>query len=370
MLEELNCNTNSTRNVRLTDGTLVLAAVHEKHLKSEFTSPLIKSKRSFKYGKFEIRAALPEGKLLRPYVYLESTVKSRVNTNVSNKKERIDILSNTQFQDFSYGMYFALNNDQANVTGKFVLPSDESVFKFHTYAMEWTETEIRWLFDDNPLFTANIQKELYLYKTVKYGELLRNPQNINPFENEFKLVISLGVGGKGYFPGLQLTGEEAENWPCSLLILDYIRVYNLTDEQNIQYDQEQNNITSNEICKRIMPLFRKNNLDQTSSPVFTALLSVSSLLLLLALIPLNIYLFIRFKKSRKTPRDSGLQDSNEYPELYDEGYDMNYIYDNGYDVYDQVHFEKDVGKEPEQKPIIYDRYMIMTNKTCQDATYV
>lgn len=69
----MDCKTSSERNVRLVNGTLALTAVREGHYGRHYTSAEIWSKKSFTYGRFEVRAALPSGKMLEPVVNLENT---------------------------------------------------------------------------------------------------------------------------------------------------------------------------------------------------------------------------------------------------------------------------------------------------------
>ena len=68
----LNCYTNSSRNIRLINGTLALTAIYEKTLNKNFSSAWIRSSVNFTYGRIEIRAALPGGKLLSTWIKLVS----------------------------------------------------------------------------------------------------------------------------------------------------------------------------------------------------------------------------------------------------------------------------------------------------------
>jgi beta-glucanase (GH16 family) len=49
---------------------LVIIPLKEKYLNKEYTSARITTKEGFTYGKFEIRAALPNGKMLRPAFFM------------------------------------------------------------------------------------------------------------------------------------------------------------------------------------------------------------------------------------------------------------------------------------------------------------
>ena len=67
--EYLNCFTYREENIRIINGTLVLTAIREKYLNKYYTSSVITTKQSFTYGKFEMRAALPKGKMLSSHKY-------------------------------------------------------------------------------------------------------------------------------------------------------------------------------------------------------------------------------------------------------------------------------------------------------------
>ena len=315
--EQINCKTNSTKNIRITDGTLVLAALRENHLRRDYTSPWITTKQSFRYGKFVIRAALPEGKFLRPSIFLTPTEKHNNHLKSYFKDGIIEILTNIQRQTFYYGMHYTIDEEYQLIgdqTNDSLITLTDSLFNFHTYVMEWTESEIKWLFDDKHLLSANL--------TEKIGN------NYNPFDKPFKLVLSLGVGGKD-FENQIITSTDADQWPCPLLIIDYIRVFQ--KEGKTSYILEQNTeSSSDQICKKVKSLLRNDPKNDKNNTQLIAIISISSFLLLLAIIPLVIYLFIRLNKSRQT--NPGKNENQINIELYDEvGNVDHHTYTNPYD---------------------------------------
>ena len=221
--------------------------------------------------------------------------------------------------------------------------------------MEWTETEIRWFYDNKPLIVESYQKEL------------SNDHHF--FDKPFKLVISLGVGGKDYFPGLVLNEKDADEWPCSLLIIDYVRVFKLSDKNSSTNFSEFNQIRSIEICKNVMPLIISNSKISDSSVSLIAIISIISLLLLLAIIPLIIIQFIRMKKIRKSVANVEGREPSNYFDINNDCDQGNYCepYD---DVYDMVSHNKNneyiVSEEMErsgqQMALNEQNYEIMTNR--------
>ena len=55
------CISWNTKNVRVKNGKLIIEALKEEFYGTKYTSSRIKTKKSWKYGRFEIRAKLPKG---------------------------------------------------------------------------------------------------------------------------------------------------------------------------------------------------------------------------------------------------------------------------------------------------------------------
>ena len=74
-INQLSCITNHEQNIRLINGNLVLTAVYQdrqvSHYKKDFTSSYIYSNNFQLHIKFELRAALAHGHLLRSLVSLQ-----------------------------------------------------------------------------------------------------------------------------------------------------------------------------------------------------------------------------------------------------------------------------------------------------------
>ena len=130
---------------------------------------LMKTKMEFKYGRFEFRAALPSDKILKTTLFLEPTLRQRNFSDVWSKDGKIFIISNNNSSNFYYGINFAFNQ-KAKYVGN-TIPDTDSLFDFHSYAIEWTEKEIRWFIDAKHLFTASFVKELAIITTLLINNL-------------------------------------------------------------------------------------------------------------------------------------------------------------------------------------------------------
>ena len=223
-INQLNCKTNDKNNLRVIDGTLALAAIRHKHANKFYTSPKITTKKYFKYGRFEMRAALPNGKMLRPFIFLEP----KATTGRWPKNGQVEIMFNTQTPYLHYGIHFI--RDAAETYLGDVSLVEENLNDFNTYILEWTQTEIKFIFNERLLYTINITKEL--------------ENNYNPFSKAFKLSISLGIGGfvekTNFFPGQTLYESDVKEWNCSLLIFDYIRITDQEANNDLTHPQPNN----------------------------------------------------------------------------------------------------------------------------------
>ncbi len=282
----MNCNTNSSQNLRLIDGTLAITVIKEKYFNKEYTSAKIITREGFTYGRFEIRAAIPKGKLLRPAFFMQAET-----FDGWAKNGQIDIMTNTQESTLGAGIHYDIPAKyEYNASGDFSTLSNLN--DFHTYSIEWNESQIKWFFDDINHLTINITRRLgSMYNRV--GE---------PFDKRFRLLMHLGVGGGDrknvFFPNQILSLEDVINWKCSLLIIDYVRIYKWENGSQI-LNSSSNDISVDKICKEVMPLITpKNASNEKTSTTAVIIVSIISSILLLVLISIIVFLIIR----RRNPK--------------------------------------------------------------------
>ncbi|CAG2103885.1 unnamed protein product [Medioppia subpectinata] len=195
---QLNCNVNQSKNLRLIEGCLAITAFREKQkvFDKEYTSAKIKTKMGWTYGRFEIRAALPVGKMLRPVMAMESVSPKQWAT-----AGQIDIMSNIQTQALVSGVHFSAS-PPVYYGQTYGLTPETRVNQFHTYAVEWSERQMSWFFDGMRYFTFHLNHTLSPHY-VRKGE---------PFVGKpFKLLINLGVGGL-LFPNQLLDINDTNDW--------------------------------------------------------------------------------------------------------------------------------------------------------------
>lgn len=92
--------------------------------------------------------------------------------------------------------------------GQFVGTKPDLIFRFHTYAMEWTDIDMRFFVDDQFL-----------------GQIMHGPdsQKHAPFRQAFYLIINLAIGGA--MPGPPVPTFWGSVSHRTRLVLDWVRVY-------------------------------------------------------------------------------------------------------------------------------------------------
>lgn len=202
---ELEYYTNSTDNLFFQDGKMIIEAKQQAFAGRNYTSARIKTqgKKTFKYGKIDIRAKLPLGKGIWPAFWMlpENNV-----YGTWPKSGEIDIMELVGHEPNKlYGtVHFGPGPGSTQITQNKVLSSGTFNDEFHVFSIDWKEDQIQWLIDGNVFSTAN---------KSAFGS------NNYPFNEDFYLLFNLAVGGQ--WPG----DPDATTYFPQWLIVDYVRVY-------------------------------------------------------------------------------------------------------------------------------------------------
>ena len=206
-------------NVRIENGNMIITLKKETDKKVKidgvdrkilYSSGAIHTRNLYnvQYGKIEMRAAMPEGIGTWPAFWLWPEGYSQATGTPAAGE--IDIVE-------TYG------DDMRRATGTLhVLKSDntyetfdgddyklnkwprEKLTNFNTYAVEWDDKEIKWLFNNK------------VYKKFSYKELDRKGLK-NPFKQPYFIMINVALSKK--------TGEDGDvDFPTEMKV-DYVRVY-------------------------------------------------------------------------------------------------------------------------------------------------
>lgn len=170
----------------------------------------------WKYGRFEIRAKLPNGEGIWPAIWM---LPSKAHYGTWASSGEIDIMESRGYDThMTFGtLHFGdqwPNNVHKGQTHDF--PGKKAHEAFHTYVMEWEKDEIRWFLNGKKWQT--IKKEDWWSGGAK-------DRPTAPFDQEFHLIMNLAVGGGNFFEGTTQNPDnmKSEQFPQEMLI-DYVRI--------------------------------------------------------------------------------------------------------------------------------------------------
>lgn len=195
---------------QLENGNLVITARSEASNGKDYTSARINTRDrfAFRYGRIEARMRLPGGQGLWPAFWLLPQDDAYGTWAASGEIDVMEAINlggsggNEVYGTIHYGG--AWPNNVHSGEG-YVVPANATA-EFHTYAIEWDATEIRWYVDD----------VLYAMRNTWYSTGGAFPA---PFDQPFYLLINVAVGGN--WPGAPDAGTV---FPVTMEV-DWVRVY-------------------------------------------------------------------------------------------------------------------------------------------------
>lgn len=206
---ELQFYTRRPENVWVADGVLTITVRKEIYNLKSYTSAKLMSKQDFLYGRFEVRAKLPEGKGTWPAVWMMPTESKYGRWPDSGE---IDIMEHVGYdQNRVHGTIHTKNYNHMIGTQKGnSLELSNVADEFHVYAIEWDPTGIKWSVDG------------IVYNEFR-NDATNNPDGSSanwPFDHEFYLILNVAFGGNwGGAQGIDPFLKE------SSMVVDYVRVY-------------------------------------------------------------------------------------------------------------------------------------------------
>jgi beta-glucanase (GH16 family) len=241
--EEHQCYTRSSRNAAIEEGKLVITARHERvigpalpaHLRRSAPNPdaeatrdfssarlSTRGKASWRYGKIEVRARLPQGQGTWPAIWMlperetygawaasgEIDIMEAVNLGVACAKCPTGRES-TILGTLHFGGKWP-NNKQK---GEEVAVPDVLDGGFHVYSIEWYPDRITWQVDGRTYATRQAA-EWSTTGSTRPGA---------PFDQPFHLILNLAIGGK-LAEGRGLGGVLLDGYPKRMEI-DWVRVW-------------------------------------------------------------------------------------------------------------------------------------------------
>lgn len=194
-------------NTSIVDGNLVITAKKQNYGDREYTSSRLvtKGKKQFKFGRVDVRAALPEGKGLWPAVWMLGSNIDAVQWPACGEIDIMELtgdLPNRVLGTVHYGAN--ISEHQYKTGSKYLTGTDNFQDEFHVFSIVWEADLIEFYVDDE------------LYHTITPASLNGAPY---PFNKNFFFIMNVAVGGN--LPG----NPDASTAFPQFMIVDYIRVF-------------------------------------------------------------------------------------------------------------------------------------------------
>ena len=190
-------------NTSIIDGNLVIEARKQTLESSNYTSSrlITRNKKSFQYGRVDIRAAMPEGQGLWPALWMLGSNHLQVGWPTCGEVDIMEMIGGEGRDNILRGTAHWNQSGHSYYGQQFT--NDTKLSKeYHVYSIIWDEQNIRWYFDDINFNTMDI-----------------TPAELSAFHNNFYFIMNIAVGGN--WPGNPDTSTYFPQW----MIVDYIRVF-------------------------------------------------------------------------------------------------------------------------------------------------
>lgn len=242
---EKQCYTDRADNVEVVNGLLRIVALEESFTGPDFpgdtqqkTQPYTSGKiitqnlASWKYGRFEFRAKLPEGQGAWPAFWMLAATNTYGETwplsgeidimEAVNLGARCDDCTGNDGENrtsnaIHFGSAFPNNQNVGDRTSlaNAANPADG----YHVWAAEWGEGKIMWFLDGEHYSTITSEQW--------YTDAALDNENA-PFDAAFYIIINLAIGGN-YPEPLNAGGISDDTLPNQLLV-DWVRVYQCSED--------------------------------------------------------------------------------------------------------------------------------------------
>lgn len=193
------------KNAVLVDGHLVIEAKSEIVSGKNYSSArmITKGKFDFKYGRVDVRAALPKGQGLWPAIWMLGSNISTVGWPGCGEIDIMEMVGGTGKDNTVHGTAHWDNaGSHANYGKSYTLSNEIFNGKFHVFTIIWDQDKIQWFVDD-----------------VKFNEILITPAGLSEFREKFFLLLNVAVGGN--WPG---SPNFSTTFPQRMMV-DYVRVF-------------------------------------------------------------------------------------------------------------------------------------------------
>jgi beta-glucanase (GH16 family) len=203
---ELEYYTNSTKNTFVSNGNLIIEARKESISGFNYSSGRMttQNKKTFKFGRIDIRAKLPVGKGIWPALWMLGTNITSVSWPACGEIDIMELIGTYPGRTHGTMHWKPVTGTNTSKGAAYNLPSGDFSNQFHVFSIIWTQDTLKWLVDD----------QLFLTTTKADVGAANYPFN----EPEF-LIFNVAVGGN--WPG---SPDASTTFPQRMFV-DYVRVF-------------------------------------------------------------------------------------------------------------------------------------------------
>lgn len=203
---ELEYYTDNPKNTFLSNGNLIIEARKETTGNFKYTSGRMTTqvKKTFKFGRIDIRAKLPVGIGMWPALWMLGANINTAGWPVCGEIDIMEIIGKTPSTLYATLHWGNASGSHMSKGADYVLSSGDFSKEFHVFSIIWEQDSIRWLIDDKSYLTINAQD-------VGAG--------IYPFNADQFFIFNVAVGGN--WPG---PPDSTTSFPQRMFV-DYVRVF-------------------------------------------------------------------------------------------------------------------------------------------------
>lgn len=203
---ELEYYTNNSKNLLLSNGNLIIEARKEATSGFDYSSARIttQNKKSFTFGRVDIRAKLPVTKGIWPALWMLGANINSVGWPACGEIDIMELIGTYPSRVYATLHWKNASNNHDSKGNSYDLSSGNFSQQFHVYSLIWEQDQVKCLIDDQ------------LYLTVTKADL--GSANY-PFNSPHFFIFNVAVGGN--WPG---SPDASSSFPQRMFV-DYIRVF-------------------------------------------------------------------------------------------------------------------------------------------------
>lgn len=191
-------------NARVEDGVLIIEARQENFEGSEYTSArmITQGKRSFQYGRIDIRAKLPVGQGMWPALWMLGNDITTVGWPRCGEIDIMEMIGGRGRENTVHGTVHWYNNGHNFRGGDYILPAGIFADEYHVFTALWDERSIQFLVNDTEFWEIDI-----------------TPPHMSEFHQPYFFIFNIAIGGR--WPGYP---DATTIFPQQMRV-DYVRVF-------------------------------------------------------------------------------------------------------------------------------------------------